>query len=273
MKLGPAKGQPQQRLDLGEYLDGLYGYAMVLSRNSAEAEDLVQETCLRALRGMDGLRSGDSAKSWLFTILRNIWFNQLRHRRTVPDVVELDADGSEPNEPADPAPDPHADYVSKLEREQVRSAIQRLPVDFREIIILREYEELSYQEIAVILDCPPGTVMSRHGNLFLFGEELLPAHRSRRRAPSYCLSRHAAKCTHPQPFRHSRVWFPARGPSCRRECQPSPWPAFVSRRQPIQVGQFAPLAARRCADAADLRCALTPQLYQGWHGNSRGRLL
>jgi RNA polymerase sigma-70 factor (ECF subfamily) len=78
MSLGPANGHPQQRLDFGDYLDGLYGYAMVLSRNNAEAEDLVQETCLRALRGLDGLRSGDSAKSWLFTILRNIWLNQLR---------------------------------------------------------------------------------------------------------------------------------------------------------------------------------------------------
>ena len=63
MRLGRAKGQLQQRLDLTEYLDGLYGYAIVLSRNSAEAEDLVQETCLRALRGMGRLRSGDRAKS------------------------------------------------------------------------------------------------------------------------------------------------------------------------------------------------------------------
>jgi RNA polymerase sigma-70 factor (ECF subfamily) len=161
MTLGSGKGQPQQRINFGEYLDGLYGYAMVLSRNTAEAEDLVQETCLRALRGMDGLRSGDSAKSWLFTILRNIWFNELRHRRTAPDVVELDADGSETNEPADPTQDPHTDFVRQLEREQVRVAIQQLPVEFREIIILREYEELSYQEIAVVLDCPAGTVMSR----------------------------------------------------------------------------------------------------------------
>ena len=160
--------------DFAEYLDGLYGYAMVLSRNSAEAEDLVQETCLRALRGMDGLRSHDSAKSWLFTILRNIRFNQLRHRRTVPDVVELDADGGEPNEPADPAQDPHTDYVNKLEREQVRCAIQQLPEEFREIIILREYEELSYQEIAVILDCPPGTVMSRLARARSKLRELLP---------------------------------------------------------------------------------------------------
>jgi RNA polymerase sigma-70 factor (ECF subfamily) len=174
MRFAPEESRLRPGFDFAEYLDGLYGYAMVLSRNSAEAEDLVQETCLRALRGMDGLRSHDSAKSWLFTILRNIWFNQLRHRRTVPDVVELDAEGSEPNEPADPAQDPHTDYVNKLEREQVRGAIQHLPEEFREIIILREYEELSYQEIAVILDCPPGTVMSRLARARSKLRELLP---------------------------------------------------------------------------------------------------
>ena len=151
MRLGPVNGQLQQRPDFGEYLDGLYGYAMVLSRNSTEAEDLVQETCLRALRGMDGLRSNDSAKSWLFTILRNIWLNQLRHRRTVPELIELDADENSASEPTDSTQDPHADYVSQVEREQVQAAIRQLPVEFREIIILREYEELSYQEIAALL--------------------------------------------------------------------------------------------------------------------------
>jgi RNA polymerase sigma-70 factor, ECF subfamily len=161
MKLRPVNGQPQQRLDFNEYLDGLYGYAMVLSRNSAEAEDLVQETCLRALRAIDGLRAEGNAKSWLFTIMRNIWLNQLRQRRTAPDLIELDADENGSSAPADAAQDPHTDYVSKVEREQIRVAIQQLPVEFREIIILREYEELSYQEIAALLDCPPGTVMSR----------------------------------------------------------------------------------------------------------------
>jgi RNA polymerase sigma-70 factor (ECF subfamily) len=175
MSLGPANGHPQQRLDFGDYLDGLYGYAIVLSRNSSEAEDLVQETCLRALRGMDGLRSGDSAKSWLFTILRNIWLNQLRHRRTAPDVIELDFDGSRPIEPADATQDPHSSYASKVERELVRAAIQQLPVEFREIIILREYEELSYQEIAAALDCPPGTVMSPLARARARLRELLPA--------------------------------------------------------------------------------------------------
>ena len=146
MRLGPAKGQLQQRLDLTEYLDALYGYAIVLSRNSAEAEDLVQETCLRALRGMGRLRSGDRAKSWLFTILRNIWLNQLRHRRTAPEGVEFDSDGSVPNEQGEAAQDPHSVYIRTVEREQVQAAIQQLPGDFREIIILREYEELSYQD-------------------------------------------------------------------------------------------------------------------------------
>ena len=161
MKFRPDHGEPHQSLDLGHYLDGLYGYAMVLSRNPTESEDLVQETCLRALRGMGGLRAEASVKSWLFTILRNIWLNQVRQRRTSPDLIELDAEENSVYEPADVAHDPHDGYVDRVEHEQVRAAIQQLPVEFREIIVLREYEELSYQEIAVLLHCPLGTVMSR----------------------------------------------------------------------------------------------------------------
>jgi RNA polymerase sigma-70 factor, ECF subfamily len=161
MRLGPGHGQPQGRLDFGEYLDGLYGYAMVLSRNPTEAEDLVQETYLRALRAIDRLRADGSVKSWLFTILRNIWLNQVRQRRTAPDLVELDADKKDANEPADADQDPLTGYVNRVEREQVRAAIEQLPLELREIIILRECEELSYQDIAALLDCPPGTVMSR----------------------------------------------------------------------------------------------------------------
>ena len=110
---------------------------------------------------MNHLRSEASAKGWLFTILRNIWLNQLRQRRTAPVMIELDSEKSGTNEPADAAQDPHVDYVTKIERDQVRIAIKKLPVESREIIILREYEELSYQEIAAVLVCPAGTVMSR----------------------------------------------------------------------------------------------------------------
>jgi RNA polymerase sigma-70 factor (ECF subfamily) len=148
-------------IDLNEYLDGLYSYALVLSRNRTEAEDLVQETCLRAIRAMHRLRPDSNVKSWLFTILRNIWFNQLRQWRTAPEIVELEPDETGQNRAADTAKDPHATYVSNIEQEQVRTAIQQLSIEFREIIILREYEELSYQEIATLLECPLGTVMSR----------------------------------------------------------------------------------------------------------------
>jgi RNA polymerase sigma-70 factor, ECF subfamily len=161
MSLGPLTGQAQTRIDFNTYLDGLYGYAVVLSRNATEAEDLVQETCLRALRGIGQLRPGGNVKSWLFTILRNIWLNQVRQRRTAPEMVELDSEENSASEPADTGQDPLTVYASRVEREQVRAAIQELPVEFRDIIILREYEELSYQEIARILNCQPGTVMSR----------------------------------------------------------------------------------------------------------------
>jgi RNA polymerase sigma-70 factor, ECF subfamily len=161
MNLRPREGHRQLTIDLREYVDGLYSYALVLSRNRTEAEDLVQETCLRALRAMERLRPDSNAKSWLFTILRNIWFNHLRQWRTAPEIVELDLDGNGPNKAADTAKDPHATYVSNIEQEQVRGAIHQLSQEFREIIILREYEELSYQEIATVLECPVGTVMSR----------------------------------------------------------------------------------------------------------------
>jgi len=148
---------------LDEVFDSLYGYAMVLSRDRTEAEDLVQETCMRAVKAIESLETGSNAKSWLFTILRNIWLNQVRQRRAAPKIVELDVDESTPGMAVESSKDPHALYVSKVERDQVREAIQQLPDEFREIIVLREYEELSYQEIATLLDCPAGTVMSRLG--------------------------------------------------------------------------------------------------------------
>src|SRR3979490_1823803 len=150
-----------QDTTLSFYIDGLFGYAMVLTRNRAEAADLVQETYVRALKARASLRPGSNVKSWLFTILRNIRLNQLRHERTTPEIVELEAHQDIADVVIETSKDPHAQYVSKMEQEMVRNAIQQLPAEFREIIILREYEELSYQEIAAMLDCPAGTVMSR----------------------------------------------------------------------------------------------------------------
>ncbi len=150
-----------QETTLSGYIDGLFGYAMVLTRNPADAADLVQETYVRALKAKESLGPGSNVKSWLFTILRNIWLNQLRHERTAPQLVELEAHEGIADVAIETSKDPHAQYVSKIEQETVRNAIQQLPAEFREIIVLREYEELSYQEIAAMLECPAGTVMSR----------------------------------------------------------------------------------------------------------------
>jgi RNA polymerase sigma-70 factor (ECF subfamily) len=146
---------------LPAYMDGLYAYAMVLSRNPTMAADLVQETYLRALKAKESLRPDSNVKSWLFTILRNIWLNQLRHERAGPKIAELDSDESLADVSVATTEDPLDLYVRNLQRERVRAAIQKLPIEFREIIILRKYEELSYSEIANVLQCPMGTVMSR----------------------------------------------------------------------------------------------------------------
>jgi RNA polymerase sigma-70 factor (ECF subfamily) len=147
--------------DLLHFIDGLYGYAMAITRNRTDAEDLVQETYLRAIPRMKHLRPESNLKSWLFTILRNIHLNQLRKQRVAPKVLEIDADETTANVVVETSKDPLAHYVSKTEQEWVREAVQQLPSVFREIVVLREYEDLSYQEIAGILDCPVGTVMSR----------------------------------------------------------------------------------------------------------------
>jgi RNA polymerase sigma-70 factor, ECF subfamily len=157
MPLTP-NGSPVEAAGI-EHIDGLYSYALVLTRNRSEAEDLLQETYVRALGAMGRLRTGSNVKSWLFTILRNIWFKQLRQQR-VAKLVAMDGEESA-MDIAETGKEPYTFYVSTMEHEQVREAIQQLPLDFREVILLREFEELSYQEIATILDCPAGTVMSR----------------------------------------------------------------------------------------------------------------
>ena len=160
MKLGPGRGHRQQRVDFGEYLNGLYGYALALSRNRARAEDLVHETCVHALRDMGRVHAVGSVKSRLFTILRNLWLNH-PERLTAPDTVAFDADGDPANERAAEPQRPLTGYANRVKPEHVRTAINQLPIEFREIIILREFENLSYQELAALLGCPPSTLMSR----------------------------------------------------------------------------------------------------------------
>jgi len=143
-----------------EHLDALYGYALALTRNMTEAEDLVQETYLRAASATHRPDGNSNLKGWLFVIMRNAWLNQLRHKNSGPKFVELDTDGP----PEDQLQEsPHVVYLRKLEREQVQQAIESLPDAYREIVVLRDIEGFTYQEIATVLDCPAGTVMSRLG--------------------------------------------------------------------------------------------------------------
>jgi RNA polymerase sigma-70 factor (ECF subfamily) len=144
-----------------QYLDGLYGYAMTLTHNRAEAEDLVQDTYLRAMRAFERLRPEANLKSWLFTILRNIRFNQTRDGLSKSRSVETDGPSSTPEFEDKSSKDPLSLYLAKLRQADVRKAIEELPAVYREVIVLCEFEELSYREIAQILDCPSGTVMSR----------------------------------------------------------------------------------------------------------------
>jgi RNA polymerase sigma-70 factor (ECF subfamily) len=146
------------------HFDALYGFAMVLTHDQTEAEDLVQETYLRAVRGFDQLVPDSNLKGWLLTIMRNTWLNQLRHAPKGPGLIELDASKEGSAEWLDRiADDPHIVMVRKMELEELGAAIESLPPVYREVVVLRDIEGLSYRQIACILGCPAGTVMSRLG--------------------------------------------------------------------------------------------------------------
>lgn len=145
-----------------DQIDALYGYALTLTRDRAEAEDLVQDTYVRAMRAWEQLAPDSNVKGWLFVILRNAWLNRIRHTRSGPAFVELeDEEGSSWIDSR--AVDPYVLYLRKLEHEEIREAIDSLPALHREIVVLRDIEGFSYQEIASMLNCPAGTVMSRLG--------------------------------------------------------------------------------------------------------------
>ena len=146
-----------------EHIDALYGYALTLTRDKAEAEDLVQETYLRAVKAANQPAPEENLKAWLFVIMRNAWLNIVRHNQNGRRVFEFDNDEQPLGVASDATSNPHVVYLRKLEREQVRAAIDKLPDAYREIVVLRDLEGFSYQEIATVLNCPAGTVMSRLG--------------------------------------------------------------------------------------------------------------
>ncbi len=141
-------------------LDGLYSYARVLTRDPSKAEDLVQETYVRALGAARWPEPG-ALKAWLFIILRRLWLNQLRHARCRPEFVSFDTEMELDQQLGESSGDPQVIHLRLTEDEAVRAAIKRLDPPHREVVVLRDLEGFSYKEIAEILDCPVGTVMSR----------------------------------------------------------------------------------------------------------------
>jgi len=139
------------------HLDAAYNLARWLTRNHDDAQDVVQEAYLRALRFFSSFH-GTDARAWLLTIVRNTCYTWLRRNRT----AELSGDFDEiVNAQESEAPDPETAHVLKVQAQLVNEAIDKLPVEFREVVVLRELEELSYKEIAVVTGIPIGTVMSR----------------------------------------------------------------------------------------------------------------
>jgi RNA polymerase sigma-70 factor, ECF subfamily len=147
-----------------ENLGALYGFAMSLTRNPVDAEDLVQETCLRALKGVAQNGIKNNPKVWLFTILRNVWINQWRRRSKGPEFILLGknrGDGAPLQEWSDDRERPEDQFERNLASGRIRAAISGLPEAYREVVVLRYFEGFSYRQIASILGCPAGTVMSR----------------------------------------------------------------------------------------------------------------
>jgi len=140
------------------HLNAAYNLARWLTRDVNDAEDIVQEACMRAMKYVGSL-TGDDARAWFLTIVRHAFYDWCKRNR--PAEIARD-DGSAIDQAVDPAAvDPEQASLRAAESKALADAIAALPLAYREVLILRELEELSYKEIARIADIPIGTVMSR----------------------------------------------------------------------------------------------------------------
>jgi RNA polymerase sigma-70 factor, ECF subfamily len=150
------------------YMSPLYSAALRMTRNPSDAEDLVQETYLRAYRGFGGFEEGTNLKAWLYKILTNTFINSYRSKKRRPDEVELD-DAEDfylfrrlgGLEAADAGRTPETEVLDAMPDAMVKEALEALPEQFRMAVLLADVEGFSYKEIAEIMNVPIGTVMSR----------------------------------------------------------------------------------------------------------------
>ena len=143
------------------HLDSLYRVALRLTGNPSEADDLVQETMLKAYRAWHQFQQGTNAKGWLLTILRHAFINEYRRRTRHPETVDVDTIEPFAVFPEVQDEDPQGAFFDRIVDDEVLRAIDELPEAFREAVVLSDVEGLSYQEIARILKVPVGTVKSR----------------------------------------------------------------------------------------------------------------
>jgi RNA polymerase sigma-70 factor (ECF subfamily) len=140
------------------HLDAAFNLARWLTGNGADAEDVVQDAYLRAFRYFDAFRGG-AFRVWLLTIVRNAFLDWVKDNRSAR-MVFLPADESTEAHP-DPQPNVEAMLLERVDREVLTALVEKLPAEYREILVLREIEDLSYKEIAEVTGIPTGTVMSR----------------------------------------------------------------------------------------------------------------
>ena len=140
------------------HLAAAYNLARWLIRNDHDAEDAVQEAYLRAFRSFDGFRGASEGRTWLLTIVRNTCYTRLKQNRM---AEFIDAFDEEVHGTENDGGNPEAILVEKVNVQGLRQALEELPPEFREVIVLRELEEMSYSQIAELLAIPMGTVMSR----------------------------------------------------------------------------------------------------------------
>jgi RNA polymerase sigma-70 factor (ECF subfamily) len=168
-----AVAPPHRRKDEFEevalpHLDALFNLALSLTRNRKDAEDLLQETFLRAYRFFDTYRPGTHIKAWLFRILRNTFINRYRARKVRPDEVDFGAIETSYEQMIDESflrqrtpPSPEDVVMDDVLDDEIEQALDRLPEEYRTVVLMALLEELSYKEIAAALSIPLGTVMSR----------------------------------------------------------------------------------------------------------------
>ena len=163
---GAQRGRDDFERDALAHLDSLYSMAMRLTRSPADADDLVQDTYLKAHRFSDHFEAGTNLKAWLFKILTNTFINKYRRSTRERDVLE-DAgqgpvgEGVMSHAAMRALTDPVGAALQPLVAAEIERALDTLPEDYRTMILLADVEELSYKEIAEVVGCPIGTVMSR----------------------------------------------------------------------------------------------------------------